>query len=239
MIDVTGASAVRLAPGDQLEVDVSIANFARNNPDAPVPTQLWLQLLAPPDQGPLAVLPGSTAEYYSGFGMQGEMLGQRGGVPFGVPFVDTASGPGGNVLLLRDGSLTNGAGTRRIGIVNGGAGVDAATGAALFGPTSQNIVRILLTNVDAALWVGAGDGYTLRTSLLLGVSGGSGSVQTTGLVENAWLEQPAAGGAEAVPDANSGALVLGAALLGFGYYLLSRAWKNLSSKNGCTITSSR
>ena len=234
VIEVSASSTVWLAPGGRLEVDVSLANFAFNNPGAPPPIRLDLQLLAPAGQADLSVLPGSTGQYYSGFALEGEVTFGDGLTA--TPFLDAAAaraGLDGASLLLRDGSLATGAGARPIGIVNGAAAV-------AFGPTSQNIVRILLTNLGPALALGGGDGYTLRTSLLLGVSGGYGSVETAGLVQSAWIDGSTP---LSVPEQNSGLLalapLLAAALLVFGYHFLTRAWINPSSKNGCTTTSSR
>lgn len=232
VVDVTGSPSVWLRSGDQLEFDVGVANFARNNLDAPTPSQLTLLLLTAPNQGPLAALPGSTAQYYSGFALQAQLASTL--------FEDSAAaraGFGEGTLLLRDGSLASGDGTRAIGMVSGSANFDATAALALFGPQAQNIVRILLTNLGADLWLGAGDGYTLRTSFWLQTSGGTGTVQTTGTVREVWLTP------KLVPEPNSGLLTLvpliAAALLLFGYHLLSRAWINLSSKNGYSTTSSR
>ncbi|HCC58120.1 MAG TPA: hypothetical protein DEQ47_12855 [Solibacterales bacterium] len=240
LIDVGASSTVMLLSGDQLQLDVSIANFAWNNPGAPIPTQFLLQLLAPPDQGPLALLPGSTAQYYSGYGLQGWITPADGSKS--APFEDSAAARAGfdaSTLLLRECWLATGGDPRPIGVVDGSVNLDPA-----FLGSGDLVVRILLTNLGADLWVGAGNGYTLRSSFLLEASGGNGTVQTTGLVRSAWLNQPSGGGETvAVPEPNSGVLMLAplvaAALLVFGYYFLSRAWINLFSKNGCTTTSSR
>lgn len=237
LLDVAGASTVWLGTGDQLEVEISIANFARDNPGAPAPLQLMLQLLAPAAQGPLAVLPGSTAQYYSGFAMQGEVPLDAGGDLRLVDGAAARAGLGDDALLLGAGSLATGAGARPIAMVSGSTPVEPLSGLA-----GQTVLRILLTNLGDGLLLGAGDGYTLRTSLWLEAAGALGSAQTTGIVESAWVH-PGAKAPGVVPEPNSGALALAplaaAALLIFGYYLLTRAWTNLSSKNGCRTTSSR
>ena len=226
LIDVTNASTVVLLSGQQLAFDVSIANFASNNPGAPVPGQLNLQLMAPANQGAMATLPGSTAQYYSGYQISGQVVGSSGW------FQDAAAaraGFDGGLLLLGEGWLSTGGGSQAIGIVNGGA----------YAP-DLDVVRILLTNMGADLTLGAGDGYTLRSSFLLAVSGASGTAQTTGLVQHAFLLTPdASGGALPIPEPGTAALLLAATVLLFRYHYFARAWKNRFSKTGCTSTSSR
>jgi hypothetical protein len=215
-----------------LQFDVSIANFASNNPSAPLPSQFNLEFMAPADQGPMATLPGSTAQYYSGFQLEGQVMSPAGVV------VATFQDQGGS-LLLHEGWLATGSGAAPIGMLEGNAG--------LANSQNQNIVCILLTNMGADIALGAGDGYTLGTSFMLEVSGASGTVQTTGLVQDALISAPDSGGGALpgtlpIPEPNTALMLaplLAAMLLVFRYHLLARAWKSLFLKIGCRITSSR
>lgn len=187
-----------------------------------------MEFMAPADQGPMATLPGSTAQYYSGFQLEGQVMSPAGVVV--ATFQDQGGSP-----LLHEGWLATGSGAAPIGMLEGNAG--------LANSQNQNIVCILLTNMGADIALGAGDGYTLGTSFMLEVSGASGTVQTTGLVQDAFISTPDSGGGVLPTPEPSTALMLApllaAMLLVFRYHLLARAWKSLFLKIGCRITSSR
>lgn len=231
LVNVAASPTVLLLSGQTLQFDVSIANFASNNPSAPWPSQFNLQFMAAADQGPMATLPGSTAQYYSGFQLKGQVMSPAGVV------IATFQDQGGS-LLLHEGWLATGSGAAPIGMVEGNAG--------LANSQNQNIVCILLTNMGADIALGAGgagNGDTLGTSFMLEVSGASGTVQTTGLVQDAFISTPdSGGGALPIPEPNTALMLaplLAAMLLVFRYHLLARAWKSLFLKIGCRITSSR
>ncbi len=201
-IDITGEPVAHVRHGARLVAALSVAAYARANPDAPWPAEVGLEVLGPELAGVAAsVLPGSTAEYYAGYAFEAWLVSADGSmrVPFFDPHALRLGLPDGTLLLSP--GLVALSGDERGAVVLYGT---AYVGEGFFGPDLT--ARIELWNRGPGLTVGLGPGYTMRNAITAPGVRGMGPAETSGYVTRVELVNPEPGTW----------LLIASGLLGFG-----------------------
>ncbi len=178
-IDVSDLTQVTLRTGQKLEIEFSVTT---------PPAQIGFQAfgVALPDIAPAAI-PGSTAEYYPGFLFAAVLESLDGAVS--VPLFDPAAYRQGlpqGFAVMTPGIVTASGSERAAAVVGATAWAPPRE---LFGPGLG--ARIWLRNLGPDVVLGAGDGYSMRSSVTVtGVQAIDGSAASSGRVTAVAIANP-------------------------------------------------
>ncbi|MGI8989896.1 MAG: PEP-CTERM sorting domain-containing protein [Bryobacteraceae bacterium] len=189
-IDVSSLHYVTLGHNSEITIEFSIGNYGQNNPGvSPYPTNVDFELLGPdPASAKMAQVPGSSAFYFSGYGVSGRLESMDGGTS--LPLMDanaTRLGLAPGSLLVGEGMWSGGSGNSPVAVVDASRALSLAQSQAIFGEGAA--ARIQLTNTGAELTIGLGAGYSIRNAVSEPGVTGMGKVQTAGITRSVAITQ--------------------------------------------------
>ncbi|HVX67317.1 MAG TPA: hypothetical protein VHA11_11975 [Bryobacteraceae bacterium] len=193
-VDVTSEPVAWVHSGASILIDVAVWNYGVSNPGvSPYPTGINFALLTqPPEAGPSRVAD-SSATYYEDYLFSGSIESLDGKVS--VPLTDAVAqllGLGTGTMVLSPGTFSSGsAGETGVGVISGSVNLDPATAAALFG--SELGARIVLHNLGQGVYIGIGDGYTVRNAASLPGLTGEGPGSVSGITGTVTVANPEPG----------------------------------------------
>ncbi|MDQ2900094.1 MAG: PEP-CTERM sorting domain-containing protein [Acidobacteriota bacterium] len=169
-----------------MTVQFGVGNYGRNNPGAsPYPTSVDFQLFGPDlDPTKMALVPGSSQSYFSGYGVSGR-LESMDGTTF-LPLMDanaTRLGLAAGSLLVGEGTFGGG----EFAVIGASRALSLAQSQAIFGADASACIR--LTNTGADLTIGLGAGYDIRDAISEPGIAGMGKVQTAGITRSVEITQ--------------------------------------------------
>lgn len=193
-IDVSNESRARVHPGAAIIVDFAVWNYAVSNPgSSPYPTGINFSLLTQQPAVEAAAIPDSSGSYYRDylFGAQLQSLDGSISVPLTDP-VAPLLGLSPGTLALAPGVFSSGSSAETgVGVLSGWAHLNPQTAAALFGESLE--ARIVLRNFGPEVWIGAGQGYTVRNSVSEPGLTGDGPRSVGGLTGTVTVANPEPG----------------------------------------------
>jgi hypothetical protein len=196
-VDVTNDEVAWVHSGADILIDFAVWNYGMNNPGvSPYPTGINFSLVTGQPGVEATTITGSSATYYADYAFSARLQSLDGSAS--VPLTDPLAGLLGlesGKLVLAPGTFASGSsGETGVGVLSGGVNLDLATATALFG--SDLAARIVLHNLGPGVFIGIGDGYTVRNSVsepgLTGegscsVSGITGTVTVVGPEPGTWM----------------------------------------------------
>jgi hypothetical protein len=193
-IDVSNESLARVHQGACIIVDFSVWNYAASNPGfSRFPTGINFSFLTQQPAAEAAAIPDSSGSYYRNylFGAQLESLDGSVAVPLTDPVSQWLSlSPG--TLALAPGVFSSGSSAEiGVGVLSGWAYFSPQIAAALFGDSLE--ARIVLRNFGPEVWIGAGQGYTVRNSVSEPGLTGDGPRSVGGLTRTVTVANPEPG----------------------------------------------
>ncbi|HEX8985238.1 MAG TPA: hypothetical protein VF767_07400 [Bryobacteraceae bacterium] len=193
-IDVSNESLARVHQGAAIIADFAVWNYGMSNPgSSPYPAGINFSLLTQQPAIEAAALPESSGSYYRNylFGAQLESLDGSVSAPLTSPVAELLGlRPG--TLVLAPGVFSNGSSAESgVGVLSGWAYLSPQTAAALFGESLA--ARIVLRNLGPEVWIGAGQGYTVRNSVSEPGLTGEGPRSVGGLTRTVTVANPEPG----------------------------------------------
>lgn len=196
-VDVTSEEVAWVHSGADILIDFAVWNYGLNNPGvSPYPTGINFMLVTRQPDVEAARVSDSSATYYEDYAFSASLQSLDGSMS--APLTDPIAlllGLGSGTLVLAPGTFASGSsGEAGVGVLSGSVNLDPATAAALFG--SELGARIVLHNLGEGLFIGVGEGYTVRNSASLpgltgegpgSVSGITGTVTVVGPEPGTWV----------------------------------------------------
>jgi hypothetical protein len=171
-IGVGGETYAWVAPGEEIDIQFGVWNYARNNPgSSPYPTQIGLQVLGQAGTGSL----------FEGWI---ESVDDTVSVPLDDPNADLLGLPAGSLLVTPGTFAAGGGAPFDVAVIDGYVYLSDAQSQALFGSNIGNYnsaAQIVLLNMGAGFMLGIGPGYTVRNAVSEPGIGGDGPVETAGI----------------------------------------------------------
>ncbi|MDQ6708839.1 MAG: hypothetical protein M3Z85_23005 [Acidobacteriota bacterium] len=189
-IDVSSLHYVTLGHNSEMTIEFGVGNYGLNNPGAsPYPTNIEFELLGPDlASAKMLRVPGSSASYFSGYGVSGRLQSLDGSAV--LPLMDakaTRLGLAAGTLLVGEGMWSGGSGDRPVAVISASRVLSLAQSQAIFGADASACIE--LTNTGADLTIGLGAGYSVRNAASEPGIAGMGKVQTAGITRSVSITQ--------------------------------------------------
>lgn len=186
-ISITSDSVAILNPGAGMIISFGTWTYSSANPGYSVdPTSLTFQALGPQMATPLSAIPGTSAQYYSGYSLTGYVTSLDGSVV--TPLIDQNArrlGLADGTLLLTPGTVVDAAGSQQVAMLSAGVALSQTLAQSLFGAAANQLwmadAQIVLENFGPAITFGIGSGYSLKSAFLESGLGGAGPATTSGV----------------------------------------------------------
>jgi MYXO-CTERM domain-containing protein len=191
-IDRTDATYAPVHSGAQVRIEFAAWNYGLYNPSNPYPTSLNLEIVGVAPDVEAATIPGTSLQYYPGFGFEGRLESLDGtiSVPLGDPLSEMA-GMGAGLLLVTPGEYTTSDGTLPVSVIHASVYLSPEVSQALFGPDFKAL--FVLGNAGGAYTIGIGPGYTVRNAVNEPDMMGSGPWRVGGITESVMVSNPEPG----------------------------------------------
>jgi len=186
-ITETGQSAVTLNPGSELIISFGTWTYAANNPGySPDPAFLQFEALGPQITTPLVAIPGTSAQYYSGYSMTAYLESPDASVM--APLIDPDAqllGLPDGTLLFTPGTFTAAGGVQQVAMLSAHVNLGQILAQSLFGaeavlPWTAD-ARIVIVNTGQAVTFGLGGPYSIQSGFIEPGLSGAGPAVTSGV----------------------------------------------------------